>query len=55
MTKITVMTLQVKIAWWWPSYAAGVQFMSWLTGLEPDPAKVERWAGRAVSVRAEMK
>lgn len=44
-------SLHVKIAWWWPAYAAGVLIMSWLTGLEPDPAKVERWARRAVSIR----
>lgn len=52
MDRITV-TLQVKIAWWWPAYVAGIRLMHWLTGLEPDPVKVEHWAKRAVSIRVE--
>ncbi|WKN20827.1 hypothetical protein [Azotobacter vinelandii] len=53
MDKVTV-TMQVKIAWWWPAYVAGVHLMSWLTGLDPDMAKVERWVRQAVSVRVEI-
>jgi hypothetical protein len=54
MAKVTD-SLHVKIAWWWPAYAAGVRFMSRLTGLEPDPAKVESWARRAVKIVATQK
>lgn len=48
-TKHTLIA-EVKFAWWWKFYVAGVVAMARLTGLEPDYEKVTAWAKRAVSI-----
>jgi|GEM_PF-2100511 len=45
-----VLTVRVRLAWWWPLYSNGIVVMVWLTGLEPDLARVHAAARRAVRV-----
>jgi len=60
MTDYSVMVrLQVRPRWWLRHYLAGVALVSHLTGMEPDPEKMERWIRRglkvvAVRVRGEL-
>lgn len=44
--------LQVKFAWWFKPYIKALMFVSLITGLEPDEAKLQRAIKRAVSVKA---
>lgn len=50
MAKITIRAT-LHVAWWWKWYAFGVLLLSDVTGLEPDPDKVNYWAKRAVTIR----
>lgn len=43
--------LIARMAWWWRWYATAVVAGCWLTGLSPDPAKLEYWARRAIRIR----
>lgn len=49
MASITI-NVTVRIAWWWRWYAFGVVMVARLMQTEPDPAKVQAWARRAVKV-----
>jgi len=42
--------LQVRTRWWLRHYLACVALVSWMTGLEPDPAKLEWWIRRGLKV-----
>lgn len=44
--------LQVRTRWWLRHYLAGVALVSHLTGMEPDPERMERWIRRGLKVVA---
>ena len=43
--------IAVSLAWWWQPYLYGVACMVYLTGMEPDMAKVHRVIRRAIRVK----
>lgn len=45
--------LQVNFAWWFKPYIKALMFVSLITGLEPDEAKLQRAIKRAVSVKVD--
>ena len=47
-----IVRLQVRTRWWLRHYLAGVALVSHLTGMEPDPEKMERWIRRGLKVLA---
>ncbi len=42
------MIITIRFRWWLKYYLAGVIFTARLTGLAPDPVKVERWVARGI-------
>lgn len=54
MAKI-IIRAALKVAWWWKYYAACVRFVAGMTGMQPDQAKVEYWARRAITIKFQDK
>jgi hypothetical protein len=50
-----VVTLEVRFAWWLHWYLAGVEFMSAITGLDPDWQKVEHTVRRSMRLYCDGK
>ncbi|MGP5106681.1 hypothetical protein [Pseudomonas helleri] len=49
LAKLTL-TLNVRVRWWFLAYLQGVSLTSIITGLEPDPAKLEFWIKRGLKI-----
>jgi hypothetical protein len=50
MSRATI-RIEVCVAWWLHWYLLGVAWMSWLSGMQPDPEKVSYWAGKAIKAK----
>lgn len=50
MSDTATITVEISIAWWLRPYLAGVSLMCWLTGLEPDEARVCYWVRKGLKV-----
>ncbi|WP_176394305.1 hypothetical protein [Chromobacterium violaceum] len=48
MAKPIMITVRVRMRWWLPLYVAGVDFMSTVTGMEPDDEQVRKWLKRGM-------
>lgn len=51
MARHVTFVMQVKVRWWLRLYLYGVALTSYLTGMEPDYAKVQKWINRGVKSR----
>lgn len=49
-TRVSI-TFKLSIAWWWYAYVGGVRTMAAMTGQQPDEAKVNYWAGKAMRLK----
>ena len=54
MAKTFRITLHVKFAWWLRLYVACIAFVSTVSGLEPDYAKLERMILRGIQYHTRM-
>lgn len=51
MAKHVTFVMQVKVRWWLRPYLHSVALTSYLTGMEPDYTKVQKWINRGVKAR----
>jgi hypothetical protein len=49
--KVAEIRVTIRLAWWLHVYLHGVQLVSNLTGLSPDPDKVAYWVGRGTKIK----
>jgi hypothetical protein len=49
--KVSELKVSIKLAWWLRAYLHGVQLVSHLTGLNPDPDKVAYWVERGTKIK----
>ena len=51
--KVCELKVSIKLAWWLRAYLHGVQLISSLTGLNPDPDKIAYWVECGVKLKVK--
>lgn len=55
MNAKVVLTIQIRYAWWFRPYINTLGFMLAITGLSPDPSRLERVISRAMRAHVVSK
>lgn len=52
--KPLVLTIEVRVRWWLRLYLSSLALVAAITGLTPDPAKVQAWVQRGITLRVRQ-
>ncbi|WP_346829423.1 hypothetical protein ABDX87_19935 [Pseudomonas abietaniphila] len=50
MSKVGSIAVELRMAWWLKCYLRGVVVTAWLTGCEPDAARIGWWMSLGIKV-----